>query len=79
MFFNIVTGRKQTMPPPLFKGGLLTDAPGLGKSLAVISMLASAKAEGCSSDCTIPSLNTTLLIVPKTCKLLVPSQTSLIF
>ena len=78
-FFNIVTGRKQTRPPPLFRGGLLTDAPGLGKSLAVISMVASAKEEGYALNCSSPSLNTTLLIVPKTCKLLVPSRVNVIF
>ncbi|KAG8532187.1 uncharacterized protein KY384_003828 [Bacidia gigantensis] len=40
---NRVTGREQARPPDQFRGGLLIDAPGLGKSLSIISLIASDK------------------------------------
>ena len=32
-YINTITSQRQTKPPPGFRGGLLIDAPGLGKSL----------------------------------------------
>lgn len=59
-YINTITSQRQTKPPPPFRGGLLIDAPGLGKSLSVIALIAAGLAKN-------PDL-TTLLVVPKTCK-----------
>lgn len=57
---NTITSQRQIRPPPAFRGGLLIDAPGLGKSLSVIALIAAGRVKN-------PSL-TTLLVLPKTCK-----------
>lgn len=68
LYFNTVSGQKQIKPPKKFRGGLLTDAPGLGKSLSIIALIASTReSEGQIQD-ERAMLTTTLLVVPKTCK-----------
>lgn len=59
-YINTITGRRQYKPPPSFRGGLLIDAPGLGKSLSIIALIAAGRAKNAGS--------TTLLVVPKSCK-----------
>ena len=59
-YINTITGRRQYKPPPSFRGGLLIDAPGLGKSLSIIALIAAGRAKNAPS--------TTLLVVPKSCK-----------
>jgi SWI/SNF-related matrix-associated actin-dependent regulator of chromatin subfamily A3 len=62
-YMNVITGHEQTRPPPEFRGGLLADAPGLGKTLSIIALIARAKEDRLSS---LISTSTTLLVVPKT-------------
>ncbi|MCJ1385512.1 alpha-1,6-mannosyltransferase [Xylographa soralifera] len=66
IYVNTVSGQKQTRPPPNFCGGLLIDAPGLGKSLSVISLVLYAKESRALTKSTAVQRITTLLIVPKT-------------
>jgi SWI/SNF-related matrix-associated actin-dependent regulator of chromatin subfamily A3 len=40
-FFNTILGTQQNGAPPDFRGGILADAPGLGKSLSIIALIAS--------------------------------------
>ena len=40
-FFNTILGIQQNVAPPDFRGGILADAPGLGKSLSIIALIAS--------------------------------------
>ena len=40
-FFNTILGTQQNDAPPDFRGGILADAPGLGKSLSIIALIAS--------------------------------------
>lgn len=61
----MVTDQRQRLPPPEFRGGLLIDAPGLGKTLSVIALLAYQK-ERIASVPGEDKGKTTLLIVPKT-------------
>ena len=70
MYVNRVTGQKQRRTPPEFRGGLLTDAPGLGKTLSVIALIAFNKWEQAQSNDRPPSGSVTLLVVPKSCKLI---------
>ncbi len=67
-FQNIISGSTQTTPPHQFRGGLLIDAPGLGKSLSILALIAfgSQSQEYYSTD--HGGSSTTLVIVPKTCK-----------
>jgi SWI/SNF-related matrix-associated actin-dependent regulator of chromatin subfamily A3 len=67
-YFNIVSGQRLLTPPRDFRGGLLIDAPGLGKSLSIISLILSAKEDRRPDADGEVSLPTTLLVVPKTCK-----------
>ena len=39
-YYNNITCQKQTQRPEEFRGGLLIDAPGLGKSLSIIALIA---------------------------------------
>lgn len=71
VYFNIVSGQKQIRPPKSFRGGLLTDAPGLGKSLSIIALIASTRESQGHIQIARAFLTTTLLVVPKTCKALV--------
>lgn len=76
LYQNIISGMKQTRPPNQFRGGLLIDAPGLGKSLSIIALLASGFQSQnqiqnqiqSQSSSKIASPSTTLLVVPKTCQ-----------
>ena len=76
LFHNVISGTKQTKPPDQFRGGLLIDAPGLGKSLSIIALLASGfqslHHSQRQSSLTEESSSTTLLVVPKTCQLFLP-------
>lgn len=75
-YVNMITGRSQLQPPPQFRGGLLADAPGLGKTLSIMALIASDRAMDALRHPTLSpntiirdcgaSLNTTLVIVPKT-------------
>ena len=76
LFHNVISGTKQTRPPDQFRGGLLIDAPGLGKSLSIIALLASgfqslSQSQG-QSSLTEKTSSTTLLVVPKTCQSFLP-------
>ena len=76
LFHNVISGTKQTRPPDQFRGGLLIDAPGLGKSLSIIALLTSGfqslSQSQQQSSLTKDSSSTTLLVVPKTCQLFPP-------
>ncbi|TQV98759.1 hypothetical protein V2A60_007539 [Cordyceps javanica] len=39
-YFNVITGHHQKSPPPETKGGILADMMGLGKTLSILSLLA---------------------------------------
>lgn len=71
VYFNTVSGQKQIRPPKDFRGGLLTDAPGLGKSLSIIALIASTRESQGQIHNERALLATTLLVVPKTCKVIV--------
>jgi len=67
IYINNITGQKQMRPPEQFRGGLLIDAPGLGKSLSIIALIAAdledqKRYEQSENRCQ------TLLVVPKTCR-----------
>ena len=65
---NLISGMKQMTRPDEFRGGLLVDAPGLGKSLSVLALISSdAETENQSLQEYAPA-SATLLIVPKTRK-----------
>ncbi len=69
IYQNLISGMKQMTRPDQFQGGLLIDAPGLGKSLSILALISSdVESEGQSLPGHAPSL-TTLLIVPKTCEI----------
>lgn len=68
LYVNTVSGQKQLRPPSNFRGGLLIDAPGLGKSLSIISLILSTKERNMMLPRGEASKSTTLLVVPKTCK-----------
>jgi len=62
---DVVTGQ-QLQNAPQFRGGLLIDAPGLGKTLSIIALLAHQK-ELLGKGANMSSeRQTTLLVVPKT-------------
>lgn len=75
VYVNTITRQRQHHPPTDFRGGLLADSPGLGKSLSIIALIASFEeiregiklGDACST--------TTLLVVPKTCRLMIFSTT----
>lgn len=64
-YSNNITGQKQTRPPEQFRGGLLIDAPGLGKSLSIIALVATDLHR---LDEEPDAESKTLLVVPKSCK-----------
>ena len=41
-FFNVITGQDQRTPPPETRGGILADMMGLGKTLSILSLVASS-------------------------------------
>jgi len=67
IYCNNITGQKQMRPPDQFRGGLLIDAPGLGKSLSIIALIA-ADLEDQKSYNQSDTQFRTLLVVPKTCR-----------
>ena len=68
IYVNTITGHKQLRIPAQFCGGLLIDAPGLGKSLSIIALVATdVQDTGEPNQKTDPATKT-LLIVPKSCK-----------
>ena len=68
MYQNLISGMKQRTKPDQFQGGLLIDAPGLGKSLSIIALILSdAETEGQRGQMDAPS-SATLLVVPTTCE-----------
>ena len=70
VYLNTISGQKQPRAPKQFRGGLLIDAPGLGKSLSIIALVAFDDATRRQMASEGTSLSTTLLVVPKTCKLM---------
>ena len=68
IYLNRVTGQKYRKPPPTFCGGLLTDAPGLGKTLSIIALLVQGRSDNMRASGQVTSIPTTLLVVPKTRK-----------
>lgn len=67
-YVNVVTGQEQRRPPPDFRGGLLVDAPGLGKTLSMISLLALSNHGSEEVINAGMHRSPTLLVVPKTCE-----------
>ncbi|KIW21375.1 hypothetical protein PV08_01955 [Exophiala spinifera] len=68
-YTNLVTGNSQRTEPRESKGGLLADQMGLGKSLTMISLIASNPAQLTSSltftaNGTIRRIKSTLIVVP---------------
>ena len=66
-YVNAVSGVKRVKPPPELFGGILSDAPGLGKGLSIIALLAASKDLSLRTP-NASSSATTLLVVPKTRK-----------
>ena len=64
-YVNHVSGTKRSKPPPEMRGGILSDAPGLGKGLSIIALIAAGK-QPQLSESDVPCASTTLLVVPKT-------------
>ena len=69
VYQNMISGMKQMARPSQFRGGLLLDAPGLGKSLSMIALISSDTANEAQNVQEHASSSTTLLVVPKTCEL----------
>lgn len=67
IYINNITGQKQMRPPEQFRGGLLIDAPGLGKSLSIIALIAADLEEKKRYEQSDKRFQT-LLVVPKTCR-----------
>ena len=67
-YVNTITNMQQNKPPRDFRGGLLIDAPGLGKSLSIIALLAAEHQSMKHSSHQRSGTQTTLLVVPKTCE-----------
>ena len=67
-YINTITSRSQYRPPPSFRGGLLIDAPGLGKSLSIIALIAADRRSASFARHGKGANLTTLLVVPKTCE-----------
>lgn len=65
-YINTITSRRQTRPPLSFRGGLLIDAPGLGKSLSIIALIAADLRRASLAGHGKGANSTTLLVVPKT-------------
>ncbi|PSN61328.1 hypothetical protein BS50DRAFT_504751 [Corynespora cassiicola Philippines] len=69
-FVNIISGRSQPTPPPVWRGGILADEMGLGKTLSMIALVASDQDEN-DKSAYIPEhkahpneLHSTLIVVP---------------
>jgi hypothetical protein len=71
-YTNIMTGRRQTYPPPEFSGGLLGGQMGLGKTLSIISLILSNTARVSrkrprASRVATQEVKTTLIVTPMSC------------
>lgn len=69
-YFNTVTEEQQSLPPPNFKGGILADQMGLGKTLSIIALIAQDKDEAKSPMRfnTDKTVKTTLIVVRAPCE-----------
>jgi SNF2 family DNA or RNA helicase len=72
-YTNLVTENSQRTEPQESRGGLLADQMGLGKSLTMISLIASSPALSNSSvvfttQGTICRIKSTLIVVPYSCE-----------
>ena len=68
IYQDLISGMKQVRRPDQFRGGLLIDAPGLGKSLGIIALISSDVENESQSVPEHAHPSTTLLVVPKTCE-----------
>ena len=68
IYQDLISGMKQVRRPDQFRGGLLIDAPGLGKSLGIIALISSDVENEGQSVPEHAHSSTTLLVVPKTCE-----------
>ena len=68
VYQNLISGMKQMTRPDQFQGGLLIDAPGLGKTLSIIALILSDADNRETEEHAQGSSSTTLLVVPKTCE-----------
>lgn len=68
IYQNLISRMKQMTRPDQFRGGLLIDAPGLGKSLSILALISSDAESKGQSISEYASSSTTLLVVPKTCE-----------
>ncbi|MCJ1358757.1 MAG: hypothetical protein MMC33_008757 [Icmadophila ericetorum] len=66
VYTNAITGQKQVKKPREFRGGLLADNPGLGKSLCMIALVANSRESGQPTPTPDGFCGATLLVVPKT-------------
>ncbi|KAL8693513.1 MAG: hypothetical protein Q9218_001670 [Villophora microphyllina] len=65
VYYNYITGQKQTRRPEQFRGGLLIDAPGLGKSLSILALMATDLESQTDHTPIADRKCQTLLVVPK--------------
>ena len=63
-YFNTVTQEISCLPPPEFKGGILADSMGLGKSLSMIALLAMHPTSRFHEAAQVYGQASTLLVVP---------------
>ncbi|KAK5998484.1 Helicase-like transcription factor [Cladobotryum mycophilum] len=54
LYFNVITGQAQKLPPPETRGGILADMMGLGKTLSILSLIASTADEAAQWECLEP-------------------------
>ncbi|KOS18296.1 Helicase-like transcription factor [Escovopsis weberi] len=54
LYFNVITGHNQKAPPPDTRGGVLADMMGLGKTLSILSLVASSTEEAAKWECAAP-------------------------
>ena len=72
-YLNNVSGNRQLHAPRAFRGGLIADHMGLGKSLSMIALIASdANEMGPRHPSLTEHAKTTLIIVPSTRKIPLP-------
>ena len=68
IYQDLISGMKQVRQPDQSRGGLLVDAPGLGKSLGIIALMSLDVENEGQSVPEHPHSSTTLLVVPETCE-----------